>query len=174
MNLSLSKLTTSVHSRRRGRRHLIGGSDSSIITGPDEAPFIRLLKEERGEAEPRIHRANVRLRIPATSAQHTTRVSCPRPGNSVVCWFFKLFLCSCPRAQPNADPGSVFTDKDQSRTPRRGHQFFDRAQPRASTCLKSINGVHSKLSASASSAVLQSKAARTAPHLIGITGQSYH
>src|SRR3989441_8052014 len=34
------------------RRHFIGGSDSGIIMGSDEAALIRLWREKRGEAEP--------------------------------------------------------------------------------------------------------------------------
>jgi hypothetical protein len=34
------------------RRHFIGGSDTSIIMGDDEAALIRLWREKRGEVEP--------------------------------------------------------------------------------------------------------------------------
>src|SRR5438034_11662878 len=36
----------------RGRRAFVGGSDSRIIMGRDEAALIRLWREKRGEIEP--------------------------------------------------------------------------------------------------------------------------
>jgi predicted phage-related endonuclease len=36
----------------KDRRHFIGGSDSRIIMGADEAALLRLWREKRGEAEP--------------------------------------------------------------------------------------------------------------------------
>ena len=38
--------------RNAGRRHFIGGSDSRIIMGSDEAALLRLWREKRGEVEP--------------------------------------------------------------------------------------------------------------------------
>jgi predicted phage-related endonuclease len=36
----------------RDRRQFIGGSDTRIIVGEDEAALLRLWREKRGEAEP--------------------------------------------------------------------------------------------------------------------------
>jgi predicted phage-related endonuclease len=38
--------------QKAGRRYFVGGSDSSIIMGDDEAALLRLWREKRGEVEP--------------------------------------------------------------------------------------------------------------------------
>jgi predicted phage-related endonuclease len=41
-----------IHSQNEGRRYFIGGSDSRIIMGDDQAALLRLWREKRGEVEP--------------------------------------------------------------------------------------------------------------------------
>ena len=38
------------------RKNFIGGSDARIIMGADEAALLRLWREKRGEADPKIYR----------------------------------------------------------------------------------------------------------------------
>jgi len=52
-----------VSKRRRDRRSFIGGSDTRIIMGPDEAALIRLWREKRGEAEPEDLSANLIVQL---------------------------------------------------------------------------------------------------------------
>jgi hypothetical protein len=100
MEAELEKLTLEHRVLLRERKLFVGGSDARIIAWGVEAASVRPLKTERGEAEPKIRRANLRFRIFATSRQRPTSVSSPRPGSSVVGWFFKLFICFLhPRAR---------------------------------------------------------------------------
>ena len=43
--------TAGISPRRLNRQSFIGGSDARIIMGSDEAAFLRLWREKRGEAE---------------------------------------------------------------------------------------------------------------------------
>ena len=50
---TVASLSDSLKSKkRRDRRYFIGGSDARIIMGKDEAAFLRLWREKRGEIEP--------------------------------------------------------------------------------------------------------------------------
>lgn len=161
---------------RPDRRCFIGGSDAWATISTDESALVRLLKKKRSE-ESKILRTSSLLRMSATSWQRTTRVSKPRPRGSAVGWLFKLFICflHSRSAHPDADPIAVFTDKEQAGRLHRQPQPLAHAQPRVSTFVSNRLAVSTpRLAASARSAVLQPRAARTAPHLIGITWQNSH
>ena len=48
---------------RRHRRHFIGGSDTRIIMGDDEAALLRLWREKRGEVEPEDLSGNLTVQL---------------------------------------------------------------------------------------------------------------
>ena len=49
-------------SEKHDRRGFIGGSDTRIIMGNDEAALVRLWREKRGEAEPQDLSGNLLVR----------------------------------------------------------------------------------------------------------------
>jgi predicted phage-related endonuclease len=52
---------------RHDRRTFVGGSDSRIIMGDDEAALVRLWQEKRGELEPRDLSGNLTVQLGAVT-----------------------------------------------------------------------------------------------------------
>jgi hypothetical protein len=156
-------------------RYFLGGSDARIIVNPDEAALLQLWKEERGEADSKARRTSSRLRISAARRQSAARVPSLHPVSSVICWLLKLIVYFL-------HPGS------RSRTPTPSPSSGTKINPAASIADRNFSPVLGRESrpvsnrltvipspaAGARSAVLQSRAARTARHLIGITWQNHH
>src|SRR5262249_42869683 len=55
------------------RRRFIGGSDTRIIMGEDEAALLRLLREKRGEAEPQDLSGNLVVQLGAVTEELNRR-----------------------------------------------------------------------------------------------------
>ena len=145
------------------RRHFLGGSGARIVMAPDEAGLIRLLKEERGEAETKIRRAGSRVRISAARRQSAAQVRSLRPGSLIVRRLFKLLSYFLHPGSPSRTPTprpypGVKTNPAAPIADRNFSTVLSRESRPASNQLTVLAPT---LAAGARSAALQSRAART-------------